>query len=267
MRRSEVGLLFLFACGAACWAASYAPWQNKDFKDWTDKDAQAVMTESPWAKQMPMPASARPNVMVIEPGSSVSSPPSASLGNASNTTTGATMSNPSIGGSNGPADANASHNLPTTPSPSAVAANSGAPAPPSLLTVIWASATPVRLAVLKLRSGTNKPTDEQMAHASAERANYVIAVVGLPAPEGGSDPKALAQNAYLCPKGKAPVQAIDSDYRRIGNSDVYFFRFTRASLPISLADREIEFKMALDKIEVKKKFELEEMQYKGQLAL
>jgi hypothetical protein len=225
------------------------------------------MTDSPWAKQMPIPASARPGVMVIEPGSSVTSAPAASLGNPSNTTTGANMSNPYIGGSNGPADSNGSHNVSTTPTPSAISANTGAPAPPSLLTVIWASATPVRLAVLKLRSGANKLTEDQIAHASAERPNYVIAVVGLPAPEGDSDPKALAQNAYLCLKGRAPVQAIESDYRRIGNSDVYFFRFTKATLPISAADREVEFKMAMGKIEVKKKFEPGEMQYKGRLAL
>ena len=136
-----------------------------------------------------------------------------------------------------------------------------------MLTVIWASATPVRLAVLKLRSGANTPTGDQIAHASAERSHYVIAVVGLPPPEGGSDPKALAQNAYLNLKGRAPAQAIDSDYRRIGNSDVYFFRFAKASLPISATDREVVFKMALGKIEVKKKFDLGEMQYQGQLAL
>jgi len=266
MRHSEAGLLLLFACGLVCLAAN-APWQNKDFNDWTDKDAQAVMTDSPWAKQMAMPASARPGVMIIEPGASVTSAPAASLGNPSNTTTGANMSNPSIGGSNGPADPNGSHNVSTTPTPSAISANTGAPAPPSLLTVIWASAAPVRLAVLKLHSGANKPTEAQIAHASAERPHYVIAVVGLPAPEGDSDPKALAQSAYLNLKGRAPVQAIDSDYRRIGNADVYFFRFAKGSLPISVAAREIEFKMALGKIEVKKKFDLGEMQYKGRLAL
>jgi hypothetical protein len=76
-----------------------------------------------------------------------------------------------------------------------------------------------------------------------------------------------AHNAYLCLQGKAPVQAMESDYRRIGNSDVYFFRFTKATLPISAADREVEFKMAMGQIEVKKKFEPGEMRYKGQLAL
>ena len=267
MRRRKARVLFLFACGVACLAAGSAAWQNKDFTDWTEKDAQVVMTASPWAKQMPLPASARTGVMVIETGSSAASPPAASLGNPANTTTGANMSNPSIGGSNGPAEQNGNRNVSPAATPSTVTPNAGAPAPPSLLTVIWASATPVRLAVLRLRSGAKPPAPDQVARASAERPHYIIAVVGLPAPEGGSDPKALAQGAYLNLKGKAPLQAIDSDYRRIGNSDVYFFRFLKSALPISAADREVEFKVAFGQTEVKRKFDLGEMQYKGQLAL
>src|ERR1700761_6798571 len=156
MHRSKAGVLLSFACWAACLAAVNAPWQNKDFREWTDKDAQAVMTDSPWAKQMPIPASARPAVMMIEPGSNIVSSPAASLGNPSNTTTGANMSNPAIAGSNGPAEQNNNRNASNAPTPSGIAANTGAPAPPSLLTIIWASATPVRLAVLKLRLGANQ---------------------------------------------------------------------------------------------------------------
>jgi hypothetical protein len=267
MQCCRLGFLLLFACGAGYVIAGTAPWESKDFSDWTDKDAQAVMTDSPWAKQMPMPASTRPGVMVIEAGSNAASAPAASLGNAANTTSGSNMSNPAVAGSTGPAQSATPRNVSTAPTPSGLAANTGAPAAPDVLTVIWASAAPIRLAVLKLRAGANKPTEEQIAHASAERASYVIAVVGLPPPEGGSDPKALAQSAYLQLKGRPALRAVDSDYRRIGNSDVYFFHFPKASLPISTAEREVEFKMSLGRVEVKKKFDLGEMKYHGQLAL
>jgi hypothetical protein len=267
MRLQNCGVFVSLACAMALLAASNDAWQSKDFKTWTADEAQALMVDSPWAKRIPLPASGRPSVTVIEPGSNVTSPPAASLGNPSNTTTGANMSMPSIGGSNGPADTNGSHNLSPTPTPSGIAPNLGAPSPPSTVTIIWASATPIRLAVLKLRSGSNPPTDVEISHASHERPNYVIAVIGLPPPEGGSDPKALAGRAFLETKGKPPLQAADSDYRRIGNSDVYFFRFQRTSLPLSAANHEVEFKMSMGTIELKKKFELAEMQYKGQLAL
>jgi hypothetical protein len=267
MRSPNRHVLASFACGMALLAATNTSWQNKDFKSWTAEDARALMTDSPWAKRIPLPASGRPSVTVIEPGSNVTSPPAASLGNSSNTTSGANMSVPSIGGSNGAGDPDGMHNVSSTPTPSGVAANTGAPSPPSTVTIIWASATPVRLAVLKLRSATNPPSDSEITHASHVRPNYVIAVVGLPAPAGGSDPKALAEGAFLETKGKSPLQAADSDYRRIGNSDVYFFRFPRISLPLSPENREVEFKMSMGGIELKKKFALTEMQYKGQLAL
>jgi hypothetical protein len=267
MRRSERSVLVFFAFVLVTLAATNAAWQTKDFTDWTEQDARAILTDSPWAKPVPMPSIGRPSITVIEPGASVTSPPTASLGNPSNTTTGANMSTPSIAGSNGPADTNGAHNISTTPAPSEISRNSGAPAPPTQLTVIWASATPIRLAVLKLRAGENAPDETQVARAAEERSHYVLAVVGLPAPDGDSDPKALAQDAYLQVTGKAPLRALDSDYKRIGNSDVYFFRFARAALPISAADREVGFKMRMGKIEVKKKFELAQMQYKGQLAL
>src|SRR5579875_811169 len=114
MRNVKANVLLLFACGA-CLAPGTSAWQNKDFQDWTDKDAQAVMTDSPWAKPMPMPANGRPDVLVIEPGSGVNSPPAASLGNPSNTTSGANMSNPAVGGSTGPAEPGGTRPLPTTP--------------------------------------------------------------------------------------------------------------------------------------------------------
>jgi hypothetical protein len=266
MARYERRILLLFAFGTALLASNTA-WLSKDFDDWTDKDAQAVMTDSPWAKQMPMPAAARPSVTVIETGSNVASAPAASLGNSANTTSGTNMSNPASGGSNGPAEPGGSRNAQTAPTASMPTANTGAPAPPSLLTVIWASATPVRLAVLKLRAGATKPTADQIAHASAERPHYVIALVGLPPPESGSNPKALAAGAYLSLKGRPAAQALDSDYRRIGNADVYFFRFAKGSLPISPSDHSVEFKTTIGKVEVKKRFELDEMRYKGQLAL
>lgn len=267
MRPQRCAFLISFASGIALLAAANGPWQSKDFKDWTKDDALLLLTDSPWAKRLPMPASGRPGVMVIEPGSNVTSPPAASLGNPANTTTGANMSIPSIGGSNGPAEQNGTHNSPATPTQSGIAANTGAPSPPSVVTVVWASAAPIRLAVLKLHSGDNSPTEAEIAHASSQRPHYVIAVVGLPPPEAGSDPKALAAGAHLSAKGKPPLVATDSDYKKIGDSDVYFFRFDRSSFPLAAEDRDVEFKAALGKIEIKKKFELSGMQYKGQLAL
>lgn len=266
MRPRRCALLLSLTSAVILLSGSGSPWAAKDFKAWTRDDALSLMTDSPWAKPMPMPAIGRPSVMVMEPGSNVNSPPAASLGNPANTTSGANMSIPSIGGANGPAQS-ADTRSPRAPTQSGISANTGAPEPPAVVTVIWASAAPVRLAVLKLRSAENPPADAEISHALAPRSHYVIAVVGLPAPEPGSDPKALAVGAFLAVKGKPPLQAADSDYRKIGSSDVYFFRFERASLPLSAADHDVQFRTTIGRVQIKKKFDLGEMQYQGRLAL
>ena len=258
-------VLLVFALGAVClWGAASTSWQKK-FKDWTERDAQTVMTDSPWAKQIPMPASGRPGVVYIEPGANGAPPPSAALGNPSNTTTGNNMSAAANPGSAGPADPTGTHNFPNAPTASTASGSTGAPEPQAPITIVWASAAPVRLAVLKLRTKT--PTDEEIENTTKLRPNYVIAVIGLPAPEGGSDPKALASSAFLSVKGRAPQVANDSTYRRIGNSDVYFFRFTRSSFPIAGTDQQVEFRMTMGKMEIRKRFDLKDMQYEGELAL
>ncbi len=261
-------VLLSFAIGAiGLFGAASATWQNKNFKDWTEKDAQAIVKESPWAKQMPMPAFGRPGVVYLEPGANGAPPPSASLGNSSNTTTGTNMTVAANPGSAGPADPTGAHNQPTAQTVSTASGSTGAPVALPPLTIIWASATPVRLAMLKLRRGPTNVTDEEIENANKQRPNYVIAVIGLPAPEGGSDPKALASRAFLAVKGKAPAVAFDSSYRRIGNSDVYFLRFAKSSLPLAVSDQQVEFRMTMGKIELRKRFDLKDMQYQGELAL
>lgn len=82
-----------------------------------------------------------------------------------------------------------------------------------------------------------------------------------------SDPKSLASKAFLSMRGKTPEKAAESSYRRIGSSDVYFFRFRRDAFPINVSDGEVEFKVSMGSVEVKKKFSLSAMQYEGALAL
>lgn len=250
---------------AALLGATTAAWQNKDFKKWTDKDAHLIMTDSPWAKQMPMPASGRPDVMVIEPGSNGAPPPSATLGNPASPVTGTNVTNPNSPGNSGPASTNGSHTPPTARSPSGMAISPGAPTPYSPLTIIWASATPVRLAVLKLRSGGTLPDDDRIARARKPAQNYLILVRGVEEPDAGSDPSELAKNAFLKVKDKAPLAAYESGYW--SGPQVYFFRFRKASLPIEVSAREVEFRMTMGQMEIKKKFDLKDMQFEGQLAL
>jgi hypothetical protein len=252
--------LFLFG-------ASKGAWKQKDFKDWSNEDAQAIMTDSPWAKEIPMPAAARPDTVVVEPGASGGAPPTASLGNPSNGSTGINMTVAGNAGSAGPADPNGTHSLPTAQTPSGMAPSPGAPEPRGTVRIVWASAAPVRLAILKLRSGRNAPLEPQIENATKPPKDYVLAVSGLLPPDRDFDPASVARKASLSMKGVSPVLATEVRYRQIGNSDVYFFHFDRAALTIAGGTGQIEFKMQLGKVEVKRKFDLGEMHYQGHLAL
>ncbi len=244
----QMRLLALAGMGAVLLASTMPEIWNKDFTSWTVEDAQQIMTRSPWAKERPMPLSERPGVAYVDldPVVSASAPPSAELGNI-------------------PADRNGPP--PTARTPSLGSAPVGAPQSPPVLKVIWASALPVRLAVLKLRSAKSGPTAEQLAHVKNDWPKYVVAVVGLAPPEAGSDPKALAGGAFLFIPGKPPARAIDSDYRRIGSADVYFFRFLKTALPITRADGDVEFRVTMGGTKLSQKFHLAEMEYEGRLAL
>jgi hypothetical protein len=133
--------------------------------------------------------------------------------------------------------------------------------------VIWASATPIRLAILKLRSGTTPPSQQEVENANKPHDYYVIAVSGLGSPDDDFNPQALARKASLTIKGKPSIAAADSNYRRIGDSDVYFLRFRRDALPIDFSDQQVEFKMIFGTMEIKRKFALKDMQFRGRLAL
>ncbi len=241
-----------------------AAWQGKKFEDWTVQDAQSVMNDSPWSKKIPMPAGGRPAMTVVDQANNNGAPATASLGNPGNATTG--LNATSAGNATGTGSGDGSgRNLPTSTRPSGMAPSAGAPEQPPPVTIVWASATPVRLAILRLRSGQNTPAETDIANAHKTNEFYVIAVSGLPASD--VDAKNLWQKASLAVKGRPPEKAAESNYRKIGTSDVYFFRFRRDGFPLAASDKEVEFKVSVGSVEVKKKFALRDMQFEGNLAL
>lgn len=259
--RLAIGSALLAVALAA--ASSTAGWQSKNFEEWTVEDAQSVMTDSPWSKKIPMPAGGRPAVTVLDQGNS-GAPGTASLGNPANATTGLNTTSAGNAGGTGSGDS-AGRNLPTSSRPSTMAPSVGAPEQAPPLTIVWASAAPVRLAILRLRSGQGTVRAAEIAKAHTANEFYVIAVSGLPVLD--VDGKSLWQKAYLTVKGRTQERAAESNYRKIGGSDVYFFRFRREGFPLTATDKEVEFKVSVGSVEVKRKFSLRDMQYEGNLAL
>ncbi|MGC2661203.1 MAG: hypothetical protein WA324_24895 [Bryobacteraceae bacterium] len=245
-------------CAAAAVIVWAGPaWLTKDFKDWTQKDASAVLTESAWARVMPMPSSERPSQVIVDNGA-------LAPGSQSSSAIGPNMTNTSMTGANQGSEGGNPSRTPAM-TPAAMAQSTGAPATQPTVTVIWASALPVRLAELKLRTQGNPLTNAQIQAAMKPRERYVIVVVGLPPPDDLSQVNALAATSSLGTRGKT-IPCSESDFRTIANHNLYIFRFPKTSI-FNLDDRDVEFRMTMGHMQIKRKFELRDMIYQGNLAL
>lgn len=240
-------------------------WRTNDVTAWSLADAQGLMNNSPWAKRQPVPAAGRPAMTVVEAGNAGAPSPSASLGNAANANTGPDLSNGI--GSAAASTSDPVHSLNASAKPSGIANAIGAPVVQPPILVLWASAAPIRLAILKLRSDGKPVSKEAVAERLVTRDHYTIAVSGLPLPEDTLDMKKLAAHSSLRKKDGTAVPALDCSHRRIGDSEVLFFRFERGRFPIATSDGEVEFRTTLGSMEVKQVFRLSSMQYRGKLAL
>jgi hypothetical protein len=238
--------------------AAAPSWLSKDPSEWTDKDASAVVSDSPWAKVVVLPPSARPGSTILETGAADGSA-TASLGNPPTA-----PNNSSNGGY--PVAGSPVGQRPNVPTPSAMPPSAAAPAPPNSVTIVWASALPVRLAQLHFRLHGNAPTEEQSAAARRTRDHYVIAVLGLPEPDDPAKVEKLAERTSLQPRGKAKIAALRADFRKVGTTNVYLFRFPKTA-PLTIEDGQVEFQVMFGTMELKKKFDLRDMQYQGKLEL
>ena len=141
------------------------------------------------------------------------------------------------------------------------------------VTVQWQSALPVRLAEAKLNGGT---TDTAPMKSQSE---YVIAVIGLPksgfgAQWSGSRSGDEADDARLADHLKV-IAVLSVGQERLNPTKVELnqgrdgrtiFHFEKSE-PITLHDKDAEFRITGDRMEVRKKFTLKDMEYQGKLEL
>jgi hypothetical protein len=139
------------------------------------------------------------------------------------------------------------------------------------VTVQWASALPVRLAEEKSMGGA---TD------SGKSLNeYRIAVIGLPKSgfvsrastadsDNDSDDATLADHLKV-------ITVLSVGHERLNPTKVELnqgrdgrtiFHFEKSE-PITLHDKEVEFRITGERVEIKKKFGLKDMEYQGKLEL
>ena len=240
----KTAALLVFPAALALWAAEV--WQAKPYTDWTDKDIQKIMSDSPWSKKVSVALS------MGGPGGPV--PPS---------TTGTTGGRGGGGGRSGPQGQSAD---PGIGGDAAV----GGGVPETVLFVRWRTALVVNEALAKSKYGAEAGTSpDAKKMLEPEPKYYVIWVNGLPAnlrPRDAEAKQAMLKDSVLNPKDKNSIPAEDIQFAGQGRATDFFFLFPR-SAGITADDKEVEFVTKLGKTAIKAKFKLKDMEINGKLDL
>ena len=257
--------LVLFSASLAAWAADF--WQTKSFTDWDQKEAQKILSDSPWAKKLSIAMS------VGGAGGSAGSGGSSRSGRGGGPA--GPSSDPGIAGGGVPGIAETAGaggrgggggfgagGGADTPAPAA------APALPLLVTC--RSALPVRQALARLKYGAEAGTSPDSKKLVEDpQQYYVISVAGLPAylqPRDDEAKQALIKQSSLTAKGKDSLAPVDIQFAPDGrNLDAYFL-FPRM-VQFTPEDKEIEFAAKAGGLAIKQKFNLKNMVINGKLDL
>jgi hypothetical protein len=141
------------------------------------------------------------------------------------------------------------------------------------VTVQWESALPVRLAEAKMTGGAADPA------ALKPLKEYVIAVIGLPKSGFGAQRSAggsgdEGDDAQAADHLKV-MTVLSVGHERLNPTKVELnqgrdartvFHFEKSE-PITLKDKDAEFRITADRMEIRKKFALKDMAYQGKLEL
>ncbi|HUA87402.1 MAG TPA: hypothetical protein VMB85_26275 [Bryobacteraceae bacterium] len=250
MRRFVVSLLLL---AVSAWAADF--WQSKKFTDWSEHDVRRMLDDSPWSKAVSVSGD-----LVAPAGTSRKSRDGGRGGMGE-------VGNPNLSAPDPMDDAPRSG-----VGRAAQNADPDRGAAPLLNFIVrWESALPVKEARLRLKYGSEAATSADARRVlETEEPNYVITVSGLSGNALRGDPgavkKQVMDDAELMVKGKDPIKPVDFMVQRGNGVAIAVFAFPK-STPLTLEDKEVEFRARFDSIPVKQKFQLKNMMFAGKLEL
>jgi len=257
-----------FVAGVALFAADV--WVAKPFTEWSDKDVQKIMMDSPWAKKVSVS---------IDMGRGPAGAPAGGGGGggrggrggggfqgggdqADPGTDGAGGGGGGGGGGRGGRGGGGGPEIPSVGG-----------APETDLTIRWQSAPTILQAWVKSQFGAQAATSPDAQKMMAPQDMFYIIWIGnLPAnlrPRDEDAKKALLAVTTLNVKGKDPIVAQDVQYPPPGRGNRFadaHFLFPKKTA-ITADDKEVEFITKFGKTAVKAKFNLKNMEINGKLAL
>jgi hypothetical protein len=146
------------------------------------------------------------------------------------------------------------------------------PVPQLKLTLSWRSALPMKEALVRDQVGAGGiiPAETQDVLSRGESL-YVVTIMGLPTRYARSLDSMKAET-FLKRNNKPPIALKDMGVQQAAASEkspaflVVVFGFPRTDA-ITLEDKDVEFFTKLGQIDIKKKFNLKDMVFHGQLEL
>ena len=206
MRTSILGTFVVLAAAALAWASS-APWKDKPYQQWDQKDVQRVLSDSPWSKTVQVDAKWQPQE--TQEGRQPVAPQNTSTG-AGSSGSSSGMGRPGGGGGSSPA-----------PSPSA-GGGYGTPSvgnstPEVPFAVRWFSSRTVREAIVRsaVLSGSMKEEDAEKQLAQPVDAYQVLISGPQMSPFESAEESAIKQEATLTTKkGKQKIEASKVEIQR-----------------------------------------------------
>jgi hypothetical protein len=253
-------------------------WKDKAPTDWSDKEVSRMMTSSPWAKQVSVQMGGAAGGGMRGGGGGRGRGGGGGMGGMGGGGMGAGggmgggggagMGGRGIGGGGEEGIGGGGGGM---------GGGGGAPVEVPKMTVRWESAIPVREAAVKTEAAA-KDVDQW------SKEFYVITVGGGRISMGGAggrrggerpqpDPARMQQMqdrfkeaTTLKRKGKDPIQPARVERLQTPEGSIMAFLFPRSEA-IDLDDKEVTFETAIGPMEVKSKFNLKDMVYKGKLSL
>ena len=228
MRRILFVFMLSIVAGAALAAAEF--WESKPFLQWSDKEVEKVLTDSPWTALVAIPLPNRGPV------------PSGDAGGGGGRGGGGEGGGGRGGGDFGPA------------------------AQRVRLTISWRSALPLREALVRQQAGKSGTLAPDV-QAKLEKGDdlYWVAIQGLPPQYTRPGPN-NSLDGFLRRHGKPAIGAAQAGAQMMRGGALLLVGFPRTD-PITLEDDEVEFDVKLGPLEIKKKFKLKDMLFEGKLSL
>ena len=279
MKKSILLALALLLASAGLRAADF--WEKKDYKQWRPKDVHKMLTKSPWAQNVSLDPMRmrRGGFENIEGGPTED--PSARRGDPDQSQGGGGGGGFGGGGASPPGSSVGSGGGlgPSSGGPGGFSTGGGLggrrPAarrgpPPINVTVRWASALPVKQAIIRSRyKGDFEESEKDRQLLNMKDQQYVLLLSGLPSRMARGLQRStdrIKQTTVLHRKKKDPIAAASVEVLP-RDQFVEIFLFFPRDEAIALEDKDVELQTQVGPFKIKRKFKLKKMVFNDKLEL